>query len=60
MRFGFYLPYEEVTEVFHGFGTIAQSARLYVEDVLIIFWVIGVGVPEEMNMDEKEEWQREK
>ncbi len=60
MRFRFYLPYEEVTKVFHGFGPIAQSARLYVEDVLIIFWVIGMGVPEEMDMYEKEQWQREK
>jgi len=49
------LPYEEVTELFHGFGTIAQSARLYVEDVFIIFWVICLGISEEMDMDEKEE-----
>lgn len=58
MRLRFNLPYEEVTEAFHGFGTIAQSARLYVEDVFIVFWVIGVGIPEEMDMDEKEKWQR--
>lgn len=56
MRFIFNLPYEEVTKLFHGFGPNAQSARLYVEDVLIIFWVIGVGIPEEMDMDEKDEW----
>jgi len=50
----FNLPYEEVTEVLHGLGPITQSPRLYVEDVLIIFWVIGMGIPEEMDMDEKE------
>jgi hypothetical protein len=55
MRFRFYLPYEEVTKIFHGLGPIAQPARLYIEDVLIIFWVIGVGIPEEMDMDKKEE-----
>jgi hypothetical protein len=54
------LPYEEVTKVFHGLGPIAQSPRLYVENVLIIFWVIGMGIPEEMYMDEKEEWQWQK
>lgn len=59
MRLMFNLPYEEVREVFHGFGPIAQSPRLYVEDELIIFWVIGVGIPEKMDMDEKEEWQRQ-
>ena len=51
-------PTDEVTEVFHGFGPIAQSPRLYVEDVLIIFWVIGMGIPEEMDVDEKE-WRRQ-
>jgi hypothetical protein len=56
MRLRLYLPYEEVTKVFHGLGPIAQSARLCIEDVLIIFWVIGVGIPEEMDMDEKKEW----
>lgn len=54
-----YLPDEEVGEVFHGLGAIAQSARLYVKDVLIIFRVIGVGITEKVDMDEKEEWQRE-
>jgi hypothetical protein len=56
MLFRFYLPYEEVTEAFHGLGPIAQSARHGVEDVLIVFWVIGMGIPEEMNVDEKEKW----
>jgi hypothetical protein len=54
------LPYEEVTKVFHGLSPIAQSARLYVEDVLIIFWVIGMGISEEVYVDEKVEWQRQK
>ena len=58
MRLMFNLPYEEITKLFHGFDPIAQSARLYVEDVFIILWVIGVGIPDEMDMDEKEEWQR--
>lgn len=52
----FNLAHEKVTKVFHRFDPIAQSARLYIEDVLIIFWVIGVGIPNEMDMDEKEEW----
>jgi hypothetical protein len=60
MRLMLNLPYEEVAKVFHGLGPIAQSPRLYVENVLIIFRVIGVGIPEEMYMDEKEEWQRQK
>lgn len=54
-----YLPDEEVGKVFHGLGAIAQSARLYVKDVLIIFRVISVGIPEKVDMDEEEEWQRQ-
>ncbi len=60
MRLTLNLPYEEVAKVFHGFGPIAQSAGLYIEDVLIIFWVISMRIPEKMDMDEKEEWQRQK
>ena len=45
MRLTLNLPYEEVAKVFHGFGPITQSARLYIEDVLIIFCVISMRIP---------------
>jgi hypothetical protein len=51
------LPDQEVAQVFHGLGTITQSAHLYVEDMLIIFLFISMRIAEEVNVDEKEEWQ---
>ena len=48
------LANEKVGNVFHGMDAIAQTARIGVEDVLIVFWVVGEWILEDVEMDEEE------
>jgi hypothetical protein len=52
--------HKEIADIFHGFDAIVQAMDKWIEYIAIVLWIIRKWVFQNVQMDEKENRQRER